>query len=53
MVLRIETTLAPRSVIPLVWSAAFIVSFDASVANEDDSVTTVSKMQCLQFGVVP
>ena len=53
VVLRLETTLAPGSIIPLVWSAAFIVRIDGSVANEDNLVTSIGKMQCFQLGVVP
>ena len=53
VVLRVETTLAPGSVIPLVWSASFIVRIDGPVANEDNLVTSIGEMQCFQLGVVP
>ena len=53
VVLLVETTLAPGSVIPLVWSASFIVRIDGPVANEDNLVTSIGEMQCFQFGMVP
>ena len=44
VVLGVETTLAPGSIIPLVWRAALIVRIDSSVANEDNLVASIGEM---------